>query len=281
MLAKAKKDYPIGTIFTCPSDHSEYLLKSHKFDSSFFLSNIGEGFIYNKLKGRWATVVSYPKGHKMRNQITLGNGDIISKGTIIVSLIEVSPYRKIGDVFRVGRIYDSSSIYYLEDISSRKYSSWRLATLPEITNFNIGIKNVTSTPSAKKDTMGDKPMTKNQILTLAKKMYPEGTLHSGAGGSSIAGAPVPDDITRKFKFVVEGELKWSSDNIYSRAGGAIYVESNIGREWAFTREAVVDENRGGTGIMEQIVSKPKQKMGSIQIANIITSKKSKKRRLIN
>jgi hypothetical protein len=280
IIAKAKRDYPIGTKYLC--DGHVCTLKSHKFDSPSFLSNVGEFHIY--YEGEWAEIIELPKvkndeplsPKEAANRFLCENGQYISPNDIVVSLSRCLPHRTEGQMFRVHDT-NRNSMYYKTRTSSSQKEAWRKATTEEKTNFLKGAENIHDIIKPSKD----------EILAAAKRMFPKGTRHSGSLGF-IHPAPDPH------KYIVEGELYWAGNIIYSRGqAGAIYCGANKGQEWALIHDSSIRRSthviipsalseaiKDGPGIREQLKTATSSRK-KIKIAKIITSKRNKKRRLIN
>lgn len=69
----------------------------------------------------------------------------IKIGDIVVSTVNRSGYRKVGDMFKVLPNSSKGCLYYLNHTNSHESSTFRLATKEEVKLFEKGVRNINST----------------------------------------------------------------------------------------------------------------------------------------
>ncbi len=62
LLAKAKRDYPVGSTIISPISGNKYRVGSNPHWSGNYIDNSQNGYLYQN--GKWAKIISYPIGWK-------------------------------------------------------------------------------------------------------------------------------------------------------------------------------------------------------------------------
>jgi hypothetical protein len=69
MLIECRRRYPIGTTFICPETNRRYIIEKQDTNTYELFTNYGingghgKGYLYNH--GKWAKIVSLPKGYNV------------------------------------------------------------------------------------------------------------------------------------------------------------------------------------------------------------------------